>query len=145
MEPQPMEVCVTNNGNSLTMRRWLNGIGHHTIAAVFAEIEGGYGNVIIQDCNRSITLSMEMDCCKDLFNTLNKIDGLVEVLLHMRTAFVKSIPKKIKRLKENIRNQDASRDWVKLQHKYIKDFEALNEEDLKWTPPTVKLPEDFKL
>ena len=70
-----------------TKRRWLNKLGNHTTAFVYANVEREdtgqnlymNGSVTIADCTRQISLALGADA-----NTLKKLDTLLTVLGEVR-------------------------------------------------------------
>jgi hypothetical protein len=79
-------------------RAMLNLPGHHSTAAIVAEIDNteGWGddpkvpNIIcrISDCEGYVNIEFDVNTANQLENSLHKIDVMVEALLAMREGFV---------------------------------------------------------
>lgn len=140
----PLEMHLSEDGKELVLRRWLNKPHMHTIAAVHCSIGDWDASVTIQDCTRSITLSIDADNPADLINSLGKIDSLVETLLITREALIKrTLPARVRSLESSIKNANEKEEWVKERKEHIHNFKKLMAEEFEWKPPKIELPSGF--
>lgn len=61
-------------------REWLNLPDHHASAHVLAYMKDNWGEVVIADCGRQISLALDVDNALELKNAIYKIDLLRSVL-----------------------------------------------------------------
>lgn len=73
-------------------KRVLNLPGHESVAAISAEFNrrnsDHFHEIVISDCNRSISLSINTRSQAEVLNSLYKIDTILEVLKHYRRGVV---------------------------------------------------------
>lgn len=73
-------------------KRLLNLPGHESVAAISAEFKRDEPNyfqeIVISNCDRSISLSISTRNQADVFNSLYKIDTICEVLKQYRRGVV---------------------------------------------------------
>lgn len=79
------------------MRRrvFLNKIGHHSVATIYALVQGkdDYA-LIMSDCNHTVEFAIDYYNAKDRANTLHKIDTMLKVLTEFRAALEKNFAQK---------------------------------------------------
>lgn len=74
-----------------TKRAFLNRISHHSVAFIYASIRGSEGTVKIGDCNKTVTLELDLfDSQYD--NSLYKLNKLISILEEFKAEVVRRGP-----------------------------------------------------
>lgn len=71
------------------MNSILNLPGHHSIAAISANLSKFGGELTISDCSDVISLSLDSYSLDDCVNTLHKIDVLYKVISELKSRYGK--------------------------------------------------------
>lgn len=75
-------------------RVFLNKPGYHSVGAILARCENNGYELVMSDCNHTVSFSIDAYDVPGRENTLYKVDTMIRVLTEFREALAKNFAKK---------------------------------------------------